>query len=299
MNVYLKLMRVDQYLKNIMVLLPLLFGGQLFVEGKALPALIGAGLFCIVSSAVYIMNDIADADNDAKNPAKCDRPIASGKVKKNVAIAMCVTFSIGSVVLSYVLLSSLAALWIGIYFVMNIFYSMGLKNIIVVDVAMIVAGFVIRVFYGSIITDIDVSKWLYVMIACLLTFTTVGKRINEKRRMDRNGICIRKVLLKCSERTLSICLYLALILLNITYIIWIVDIIPYCATNPLWTIPIMIVFSWKSFVIIENNTTDKDPLPLFIKDTMWILALILLISSIVSTFYVDVPFINDGIEVFR
>ena len=301
MNAYLKLMRVDQYIKNIIVLLPLLFSSELFAEGKFLPVLLGTFMFCLVSSAVYIMNDIADADSDAKNPAKCNRPIPSGKVKKNVAIVLCVILVIIPVAVSLFLLPSFSAAWILIYFVMNIAYSLGLKNVIVLDVVFIVAGFVIRAIYGSLIADIETSKWLYYLVAALVTFTTVGKRVNEKRRMERTGVCIRKVIENVSERTLLIFLYLAVILLNIFYIIWVSGLtVPEdCATNPLWTIPFMILFSWESYVIIQNNNTDHDPLPLFVRDKMWILTFLILIVSVIITFYVEVPFINDGVEVFR
>ena len=296
MNVYLKLMRVDQYIKNVIVLLPLLFSSELFTDWKILPALLGTFMFCLVSSAVYIMNDIADADNDAKNPAKCNRPIASGKVSKRNATILCALLVIIPIVVSCVALPPISAMWIAIYFCINITYSLGLKDVIVLDVVFIVTGFVIRAIYGSIIADVEVSKWLYFLIASLVTFTTVGKRVNEKRRMERTGICIRKVIENISERDLLIFLYTSLVLLNIFYIVWISDIMYICATNPLWTIPFMMIFSWKSYVIIQNNNTDHDPLPLFVRDKMWLLSFVVLIVSVIITFYVEVPFINGNVS---
>ena len=248
MNVYLKLMRIDQYLKNIIVLLPLLFSGYLFVGDKIFHVLVGVLMFCLVSSAVYVMNDIADAKNDASNPAKCNRPIASGRVKLREARILCIALAAISISVSFIVLSPWAGFWIGIYFLINIFYSLGLKNIVVVDVVIIAAGFVIRAIYGTLIANleigVDVSKWFYFLIGALTSFTTLGKRLNEKRRMIRTGLCIRKVLEPCSERMLRVCLYLALILMNIFYIIWIADISTICETNPLWTIPFMILFSY-------------------------------------------------------
>ena len=301
MNVYLKLMRIDQYLKNIIVLLPLLFSGYLFVGDKIFHVLVGVLMFCLVSSAVYVMNDIADAKNDASNPAKCNRPIASGRVKLREARILCIALAAISISVSFIVLSPWAGFWIGIYFLINIFYSLGLKNIVVVDVVIIAAGFVIRAIYGTLIANleigVDVSKWFYFLIGALTSFTTLGKRLNEKRRMIRTGLCIRKVLEPCSERMLRVCLYLALILMNIFYIIWIADISTICETNPLWTIPFMILFSYKSFIIIIDNQTDHDPFPLFIRDKIWLITLIVLIGSIVITFYVEVPIINGDTSV--
>lgn len=304
MNIYLKLMRVDQYVKNVIVLLPLLFSGQLFEDGKIFPTLLGVLFFCLISSAVYLMNDIADADADARNPAKSHRPIPSGKVSKRNAYIMCGILAAIAIFGSFMLhplfdVPLLAGTWVMIYFMINILYSLGLKDVIIVDVVMIVGGFIIRVFYGTLVADVTISDWLIVMIGCLVTFTTIGKRVNEKRRMKRNGIMIRKVLENVSEESLSVCLYLSLILLNIFFVIWITDIIPLCETNPLWTIPIMILFSYKCFVIIQNNQTDHDPLPLFVRDKIWILTFITLIVSIVITFYVEVPLINDGVSIFN
>ena len=294
MNVYLKLMRVDQYIKNVIVLIPLIFSSHLLDEGKLPAALLGALMFCLVSSAVYIMNDIADADADAKNPAKCNRPIASGKVKKKNAYIMCAVLVIIPVLVSLFFMPEFAAAWIVIYFVMNVFYSLGLKNVIVLDVVFIVAGFVIRGLYGSLVAEIETSKWLYYMIAALVTFTTVGKRVNEKRRMERTGVCIRKVIENVSERTLLIFLYASVLMLNIFYIIWVSGlIVPVdCKTNPLWTIPFMILFSWRSFILIQNNNTDHDPLPYFVRDKMWLLTFIVVLASVIITFYVEVPWIN-------
>ena len=296
-------MRVDQYVKNIIVLLPLLFSGELFTDWKIIPTLLGVLFFCLISSAVYLMNDIADAEADAKNPAKCHRPIPSGQIPKKNAYVMCLMLAFIAIGGSFLLVplfdvSPLAGGWILIYFMINILYSLGLKEIIIIDVVMIVAGFVIRVFYGTLVADVIISPWFYVMIACLVTFTTVGKRVNEKRRMKKNGICIRKVLEDISEESLLVCLYLSLILLNIIYVIWITDLIDLgiCETNPLWTIPFMILFSYKCFVIIQNNNTDHDPLPLFVRDKVWIITFLTLIASIVITFYVEVPIINDGID---
>ena len=289
MNKYLKLMRVDQYLKNIIVLLPLLFSGELFQDGKILPTLLGVLMFCLVSSAVYVMNDIADAKTDASNPAKCHRPIASGVIPKRNAYALCIGLFAIAALVSFIVLPFMSGVLISVYFGINILYSLGLKNIIVVDVLIIVIGFVIRAIYGTVIADIEISIYFYIMIAFLTSFTTVGKRLNEKRRMDRTDLCVRKVLLGCSEKMLAISLYFVLIMMDIFYIIWISDIIPICATNPLWTIPIMILFSYKSFVIIDRNETNQDPFPLFVRDKVWMLSLLVLISSIVVTFYVEVP----------
>ena len=296
MNVYLKLMRVDQYLKNVIVLLPLLFSGELFTEWKILPTMLGVLMFCLISSAVYIMNDIADAKTDASNPAKCHRPIASGQVPINNARALCIGLAATAIAVSFIFLPWMAGVLISIYFVINIFYSMGLKNIVVVDVAMIVSGFVIRAIYGTVIADIEISFWFYFMIAALTTFTTVGKRINEKRRMIRTGLCIRKVLEKVPLGVLSVALYCSLILMDIFYVGWIALIYPDPAmTNPLWTIPFMILFSYKSYIIIQNNTTNEDPFPLFVRDKMWLITFFVLIASIVITFYVEVPFINENV----
>ena len=301
LNAYLKLMRVDQYLKNIIVLLPILFSGYLFDGDRIFHVLLGVLMFCLVSSAVYIMNDIADAKNDASNPAKCNRPIPSGKVKLGSAKLLCISLAAISIAVSFIVLAPWAGFWIGIYCLINIFYSLGLKNIVVLDVAMIVAGFVIRAAYGTLIANleigVEVSKWFYFLIAALTSFTTIGKRLNEKRRMIKSGLCIRKVLEKCSERMLLVCLYLALILMNIFYIIWIADIIPICETNPLWTIPFMILFSYKSFLIIVNNHTDHDPFPLFVRDSLWLITLVVLIGSTVITFYVEVPIINGDTSI--
>ena len=172
MNKYLKLMRIDNYLKNIIVLLPLLFSGRLFEDGKFAYALLAMLMFCLISSAVYVMNDLADAKTDRINPAKCHRPIASGAIPVRNAFILLAILVIVPLTVSLLVFKPLSAACIGVYFVINIFYSLGLKNVMVVDVALIVSGFVIRVFYGTIVTDIDISPWFYVLIASIEAMST-------------------------------------------------------------------------------------------------------------------------------
>ncbi|MBP6179353.1 MAG: UbiA prenyltransferase family protein, partial [Anaerolineales bacterium] len=141
----IKTMRPRQWVtKNIFIFAALVADKQLFQPEAFLRTLAGFGLFCLISSCVYIINDLADVEADRQHPEKKNRPIASGKLPVGVALTAAILFVIITFALAYMLAPSLLAV-IGGYFVINLAYSKWLKHVPIVDVLIISAGFVLRV----------------------------------------------------------------------------------------------------------------------------------------------------------
>ncbi len=292
MKKYLKLMRVKHYLKNFLIFLPIVFGQQLFDYNKVILCLLGFLSFCLVASCVYIINDIRDVEKDRKHPVKCKRPIASGEISKKAAIVLLVILLIISIILNagiYFLTNNILVLaGVGVeafYFFMNIFYSFGLKNIPIVDVVILVLGFVIRVLYGSIICDIRISKWLYLTIMSGSFYMGFGKRRNE---INMQGDKSRAVLKKYTKEFLNNFMNIFLTLSIVFYSLWCVDdstIQRFGNGYLAITIPILMVILIKYSLTLERADCTGDPVDVLYNDKIIILLAGLLALTMFGIIY--------------
>ncbi len=182
----IRLMRPHQWIKNGFIFLGLVFGhgwedASLVSEVLALFA-----AFCLVSSAVYVMNDIADRGADRLHPAKRSRPLAQGEIGVSSAVALCVALALAGLALAAVV--SLSALLIAAaYVALNFAYSAGLKHVAILDVFMISSGFMLRILAGTAGVGIAPSKWLLLCGLMLTLFLGFGKRRAELLALTDNG----------------------------------------------------------------------------------------------------------------
>ncbi len=191
----LKTMRPRQWTKNGFIFAALVFDKQLVIPNSVLRTLAGFVLFCLISSAVYIFNDLSDIEADRLHPDKRNRPIPSGKLPVGVAWgagAVLVALSLG---LGY-LLSPAFAVVVAVYFLMNLAYTKWLKHILILDVIIIAAGFVLRVVAGVALIHVErFSPWLYVVMSLMSLFLGFGKRRAELAVLsDDDAASHRKVL---------------------------------------------------------------------------------------------------------
>ncbi|MBL8047002.1 MAG: UbiA family prenyltransferase, partial [Anaerolineales bacterium] len=143
----IKTMRPRQWTKNVFIFAAIVFDKQLFIVDSFLRTIAGAALFCLISSCVYIFNDIADVESDRKHPEKKNRPIAAGKLSVNAAWMAGIALVIITLGLAFLLANAFCAVLV-VYFVLNMAYSKWLKHIPIVDVFVLAAGFVLRVHAG-------------------------------------------------------------------------------------------------------------------------------------------------------
>jgi len=190
----IKTMRLRQWTKNGFVFFALIFDKQLFHVEAFTKTLAGFFLFCLTSSAVYLLNDIADVEADRKHPEKKHRPIASGKLPLNVARIAAIVLILVALPTAYFLAPALAAI-LALYLTINILYSRWLKHVPVLDVMIISAGFVLRVAAGvALITVERFSPWLYVITTLFSLYIGLGKRRAEMTLLSQGAGSHRKVL---------------------------------------------------------------------------------------------------------
>jgi 4-hydroxybenzoate polyprenyltransferase len=190
----LKTMRPRQWTKNGFVFFALIFDKQLFLREPFLRTLAGFFLFCLISSAVYLINDIADVDADRKHPEKKHRPIASGKLSIGAAWVAAAALVLIALPLGY-LLSPLFSIYLAAYLLINIIYSRWLKHVPILDVLFVSSGFVLRVGAGvTLITVERFSPWLYVITTLFSLYIGFGKRRAEMSLLEKGAGSHRKVL---------------------------------------------------------------------------------------------------------
>jgi len=192
---YIQLLRPKDWAKNLFLFLPVFFGGKLFDIPRIEHLSGGFFAFCFVASAVYIINDYRDIEDDKKHPKKRLRPLASGKVKPVTAIIIAAILLIAGFILAYFADPKFRFVSIlGFYFLLNIGYSFGLKTIPILDILIVAVGFSLRVKAGGYVADVDVSVWLNLMIFLLALFMAIAKRRDDILLKMETGADMRKAI---------------------------------------------------------------------------------------------------------
>ncbi len=191
---FVKLMRPHQWVKNGFVFVGILFGHAWRVPDLVAAALLAAAGFSLVSSAIYILNDFADRERDRLHPKKRQRPLASGRVTPRAALAVGAALALLGGGLAYAAGPAVLAI-VASYAAMNVAYSFALKNVVILDVFVIAAGFLLRILAGTLGLGIAPSKWLLVCSLFLTLFLGFTKRRSELLVVTSDYITHRKALL--------------------------------------------------------------------------------------------------------
>lgn len=190
---YITLLRPQQWIKNVFVLLPVFFGQQLTSWSALRGALLMVVAFCLASGGIYCLNDLCDADADRLHPQKRLRPIASGRVSRRSAIVlMGMCWALAMLVSFSIFHFSLSSFLVPLYILLNILYSLWLKHIAGLDLLCISCGFVLRVLAGGAAAGIVVSGWLLTMTLLLTLFIALGKRRDEMAVYGMTGVKPRR-----------------------------------------------------------------------------------------------------------
>lgn len=185
----IQLIRPKQWIKNLIVLLPVFFGGALLHPSAIYAGLITALSFSFAASSIYCLNDIIDIEDDKHHPIKCNRPLASGAISIPQGYTLMVLMLILSMASTFLLYDHQleTAGVIAFYWLLNIGYCLKLKQYAIIDVCIVAFGFVLRVLAGGISTSIHLSKWIVLMTFLLMLFLSFAKRRDDVVRMNETG----------------------------------------------------------------------------------------------------------------
>ena len=269
MKNYLKLIRLKHSIKNLLVFLPIFFSRTMLNKYNFFITLIGLVIFTLTSSSIYIINDIKDIEKDKKHPTKCKRPIAAGKISIKKAIIFLIILLL--IVISLIILLKLpkeSILLLLAYFILNLIYSFGAKNVPLLDIVILVSGFVIRILFGASLTNINVSNWLLLTVLTLSFYMGLGKRRNEIEKYGNNS---RKVLNHYNKEFLDKNMYMLLSCSIVFYALWSVsqEVVDISNNYAVWTVPYFIILAMKYSMDIEGNS-DGDPVEVILNDKLLI-----------------------------
>lgn len=197
--------RPRQWLKNLALFAPLVFEGAFFNPSKFWLVVIGFFIFSAVASAIYIINDVIDLEKDKSHPYKSKRPIAVGRINPQLAIIVAILILVLAIFAASKL-SLFFTIATTAYAVLQIFYSLFLRSIILLDVMAIASGFLLRVYAGGVLIDAHVTVWFILTVASMALFLAIGKRRSERTLLvgsSAGTLETRKILLHYPETLLD------------------------------------------------------------------------------------------------
>lgn len=212
------LTRPKHAVKNFLIFVPLLFSAQSIGQSQLFTICGGFLTFCFVASTIYIINDYKDIEKDRLHPTKKTRPLASGAVTKTEARWLLLVLFILAIICAFLVkMPSVALILLSSYFIINLAYSFGLKNVPIIDIVILASGFIIRLFFGSSISDIHISSMLYLVVMSGAFYLGTSKRYNE---MLKVGHSTRSVLKRYTADYLKSISNIFIVLIIVFYTQW-------------------------------------------------------------------------------
>jgi len=191
----IKLLRPEQWIKNLFIFLPVFFSGQLLNVSALLPCVVAFIAFSFAASSIYCFNDICDVEADKLHPEKCKRPVASGEISKRTAYAVMAVCFLSSMLILFFFSSTARNVLITLtifYYVMNLAYAVLLKRYVIIDVVIISLGFVLRVYIGGTASGVWLSQWIIIETFLLALFLAFAKRRDDVVLHQNIGVSSRK-----------------------------------------------------------------------------------------------------------
>lgn len=293
---YLKLLRPAHWAKNAFLFIPLFFAGELTNVDKIIELIKAFVAFSLIASSIYIINDYRDIENDRKHPKKSKRPLASGAVSKPAGLAIFFVCVVLGMATGYFVKEKFLFV-LGIYFVMNIAYSFGLKNISILDIIIVSIGFVLRVKAGGIAANIPVSEWLMIMVFLLALFLAIAKRRDDVLLKIESGMDMRKASKGYNMDFLNVSLALVSAIIIVAYLMYCMspETMTRFHTYRLYYTCIFVIaglMRYLQITYVENNTGS--PTKILYKDRFVQLTILLWILSFYVLIYLptDQSFFN-------
>lgn len=271
-----KLLRVKHYIKNFLIFVPIFFSGHILDSNLLIKASYGFFAFSLISSSIYIINDIQDMEKDKLHPIKKNRPIASGMISIKKARVLAILLLIMSLFISIYSSNIYSIIFLLVYFVLNAAYSYGLKNRPLIDIAILASGFLIRLVYGAFLNDIVISSWLYMTVFSGSIYMGLGKRRNEIDKNNEKGstrLVLKYYNYDFLDKNMSIYMSLTIAF----YSLWAVL---FSHHLMIWSVPLMMFIIMKYSLNIETDS-DGDPVNVLLHDKI-LLLLVLIYSLFIS-----------------
>ena len=273
-----KEMRVKSWLKNLFVFFPIVFSLEMFEIDRLIKAVVLTFAFCLVSSAIYILNDLMDVESDRKHELKKNRPIASGLFPIPFAWVLLILLMAAGLGLSF-WVNYVALILTGSYIVINLLYSKWLKFAAIIDCFCIAAGFVLRVMAGGTIVDEGVSGWMFLTVISLSLFMAFGKRRGELRIYSDGET--RDVLGTYDMGFLNGSIFMCAGLTLVFYSLWSIT----QKTSLVYTVPFVMFIVIRYLLLVFKGRSDGDPTNLLLSDKILLITCALYALTMIGILY--------------
>lgn len=286
LRLLIKSMRPKQWTKNVFVWAALVFDRKLFQTQYLLPTLAGFAIFCLLSSAVYLINDLVDIEQDRQHPVKRNRPLASGQLHKSVAVIAAILIITLCVPAAFALNTAFGVISL-VYLGLMVVYSFYLKNHVIVDVMTIAAGFVLRVAGGVVLVNVErFSPWLYICMTLLALFLGFSKRRHELALLAENANNHRAILDQYSLQFLDEMINVVASSTVIAYSLY-TFFAPNVPANHtmMLTIPFVLYGIFRYLYLIHIKQEGGSPEELLLKDKPFFLNVVLFGMAVIVVMY--------------
>lgn len=281
-----KAVRPHHWAKNLLIFLPAIMSHLIFDPIVLKNAILAFFSFSFVASTGYLINDIIDFNSDKKNEYKAKRPLASGTVSKNIYLVLAVCLFVAAIILSFAISRDFLMILL-IYFVLSLSYSYFLKSILALDVLVLAGFYALRVFAGSVATNVSVSEWL--LSFCLFFFLSLalGKRATELNNTEVEVLSNRRAYQKSDLNILSqigVCLGLLSVLVLAFYVTSTHVATLYSTPKILWGLCFILIY-WitRFWILVSQGKVEEDPVVFALKDlATYISAILIAVTIIIS-----------------
>ena len=280
-------LRPQQWAKNFFVLAPLVFAQRLTDLPSLERALMAFAAFCLAASAVYLLNDLHDREEDRRHPVKSRRPLASGALKAPVAWFAAAALIAGAVALALPLGGDFAV-FLGAYVTLNVLYSLGLKTVVILDVLCISLGFVLRILAGAAAIDVKVSSWLLLCTTFLSLFLAFSKRRHEIQLLAEGAAQQRKVLSQYSAAFLDQMINVVTASAVVCYALYAVSpetVERFHTEHLVYTVPFVLFGIFRYLYLVYQRTDAKNPTEALLFDGPFLVNLLLWGAAVIWIVY--------------
>ena len=281
------LTRPHQYVKNLFIFLPLFFAGQITDLELLLNVSIAFVAFSVTASAIYIINDFQDIEEDRQHPRKKYRPLAQGNVsKKNALFLMSILFIVGISMMATLSLTAFGIL--SAYITLNIGYSYYLKYIAILDVTIIAIGFVLRLFVGSKVTEVPLSTWIVIMTFLLALFMALAKRRDDVHLFLKTGKKMRKVTGNYNLKFIDGLLIIMASVVIVTYVLYTtsIEVVQRLQSEYIYLTALFVILGLMRYLqlaFVENESSS--PTMILLKDKFMLLTVLAWVFTFALVIY--------------
>jgi len=280
-------MRPRQWFKNIFLFVGLVFSQNLFETVLFIKVCGGFLIFCLAASSIYVFNDIHDRESDRKHPEKYRRPLAEGTLQVSEAYIVSMVLAAIAFILAFMMNRTFFVILLA-YFILNLAYSLKIKQIVILDIMFIASGFVLRILAGTTLAGVNPSDWLVICTITLSLFLGFSKRRNELVLMGENAGTQRKVLKEYSIHFLDQMISMVTACTVMSYILYTVSpetVDRFGTKNLMFSIPFALFGVFRYLYLIYLKKKMEDPIDLILKDFPFLLNILLWFSAVMIIIY--------------